>query len=1171
MKIIINERDFRKELHRILVKMRLTLCFLFVISSCWAATESYVQNAEVTITKSSMTLKELIDVIESKTEIIFIYNDADIDVNRKVQTIRGRHAVLDVLDREFLGTTIKYKVFDRQIALYKAEAEAPTEVNLTAMIEQQQRGKPVSGTVVDTNGEPVAGANIAEKGTANGISTDAEGRFTLNVQPDATLLVSYIGFASQEMKIIDSKPLIIIMNEDAQALEEVVVVGYGVQKKVNLSGAVNAISSQALKNRPVTNANVALQGLSPNLNIIRSSGMTTQAPDINIRGFTSINGGSAFILVDNVPVSPEELSRMNPSDIESVSVLKDASSAAIYGARAAFGVLLITTKTAKNEDIQVDADYTFSLRTFDNLPEISLDISELMRIQNIMSRNPERFNDAAIEYGRRRMQDLSLPEILGPGREKGGINDRLIRDGEWEYYGVYDWLDMVYKDHSPSRTANVRIAKKGDKLAYSVSGGLFDQDGMLNYGNDSYKRYNFRGNATYDLSDRWKLGTNISFNHSDYNMNSGLDANDAWNFYYFSGSYVTHGIYNPDGTYTECGIRIGELLDGGRAITVTDATQLSFNTKFDILKNVWSINADANIRITNQDKDVTSFPVAGQIKPDGTNAPERNLVSLTRNGSRYTVYNLYTNFDKIFAGKHFVSAVLGFNQEHTYYNDFTATQYKLITESLPTIQLALEDLQRSQDIGELSLQGIFGRFNYIYDNKYIIEADGRRDGSSRFPKGSKWGFFPSFSAAYVLSHEGFFENIRKNLNISNLKLRASYGSLGNQDVKGYYPYVASMGFLNQINPVINGSRPMAITAPESNAGAITWETVSTLNAGIDIAFCNNKLDFSFDKYTRYTKNMLTKSKTLPGVYGISEPLSNAADLETKGWELSIGYRDEINVGGSPLSYSLRFFLADSRAWITRYDNPNKNLSDYYEGQEVGEIWGYTTLGYFASDEEATSWADQSAVGNSANSYKFYAGDLKFADINNDNKINNGNNSAIDPGDMKIIGNDRERFPYSVDVDAAWKGIDLRVFFQGTGHRDAYPTASTNGTLFWGIYRTPWISPSVKNLDNWTPENTDAYFPRLKPSIGANGELAKVQTKYLQNASYLRLKNLTLGYTLPFSVLKTWHVNNLRVFFTGENLFTYHHIEVPGNDPERFDTIFYPFQKTYSLGLSINFK
>ena len=1040
----------------------------------------------------------------------------------------------------------------------------------------QQR---ITGTVTDATGEPVIGANVVEKGvTANGTITDADGKFTLTVKAGATLTVSYVGYVSQDVLVGAQTVLNITLAEDLQALEEVVIIGYGTQKKANLSGSVSVIPAKALENRPVTNVNTAMQGLAANVNITRPSGRPSAVAGINIRGFTSINGGEAFILVDNVPTTATELARINPSDIESISILKDAAAAAIYGGRSAFGVVLVTTKTAKSDKIQVSADYTYGIKQFDNLPETlyGANTPEYMRLANIVSHDPNRYNAAAIAYMEARVKDPSLPEIIGPGRENGGVNDRQINDGEWEYYGMYNLYDVMLRKNSANQTANFSVSQRGERLAYAASGGFYTEEGMLNYGNEDYRRFNFRGNASYKLTGRWTLGTNIAFNRLDQKSSLDRGEGDFW-FYRLHSNYPTQPLYNPDGTWTQDGGNNVGSVTAGRIISIEDRTTLSFNTKFDILKDVWTLNADATFKTMNYDEDAWGQATPYENKP-GKNS-SRNLssgVSASRNYERQTVYNLYTNFNKTFAEKHSIGAMAGYNQEEFVENKLGVVMNNLITMSLPNIMLAQEGLTRGQSISELALRGVFGRLNYIFDNRYILEANGRYDGSSRFRKGQRFGFFPSFSAAWVASQEAFMESLGESIQLSNLKLRGSYGSLGNQNLDyNYYPTYANMGQY-QTGILIDGSRPFAMSTPGVVTGGLTWETVRTVNGGIDLGFLKNRLTVEIDVYTRYTENMLTASGALPDVFGAGSPTANAADLKTKGWELTLGWRDAVQLAGSPLNYGVRFLLADNRTRITRFDNnPDKRLGEYYEGQELGELWGYTTLGYFESDAEVAAWADQSALGNSDNNYMFYRGDLKFEDVNGDGKVNNGSNTLAEHGDLKLIGNNRERFPYSLNLDADWKGFDLRLFFQGVGKRDAYPTTAHNGIFFWGLHGVVWANGNTKNLDRWTEENPsqDAFFPRIKSYLGNDGELAKVQTRYLQDASYMRLKNLTLGYTLPSQLTQKWKVNNLRVFFSGENLFTFHHIQVKGNDPEKFGdgtAIYYPYQHTWSFGLNIGF-
>ncbi|MDR1102533.1 MAG: TonB-dependent receptor [Tannerella sp.] len=1022
----------------------------------------------------------------------------------------------------------------------------------------------ISGTISDTDGLPLPGVNISVKGTTTGIVSNEDGKYTIQAPGSTAVLVfSYIGYTTQEIRAGNQAVLNVVMQESSQALEEVVVVGYGTQKKVNLSGAVSTISAKTLANRPVTNANLALQGLAPGMNIQMSDSYALNAPGINIRGFTSINGGDAFILVDNVPVTASELSRINPADIESATVLKDAASAAIYGARAAFGVVLITTKTARSEKLTVEANVNYGFRSFLNFPEMSDDIYEFMKIQSIFANDPARFSDEEKAYAKRRMEDPSLPATLHPDQ---ALNPSNRASGKWEYYAVSKWADILMNSSSPVQTYDMRVAQKTEKLSYAISSGYYRQDGMMKTLNDVLTRYNFRGNANYKLTRWWDVGSNITFGRRVFDCATLLD--DSWNYYRVIQTYPNVPVYTPEGYYADSWV--GYLHEGGTTKRNLNETQVSFNTTVNLIDDMWSVKADANFKFTDDRRDTQQKSYTTSSGPGQTSISGNPYASLSNAFERYTVFNIYTDFHRTFAQKHFLMAMAGFNQEYFRSESSSISADNLLTNSLLTIQLTSPSstVNKSHGINTLALRGVFARLNYIYDSKYILELNGRRDGTSRYQKSDRFGFFPSASLAWTLSNESFMKSLNDALRISNLKLRGSYGVLGNQNIDNvYYPYIATMGVTSAIGPLIDNAQPLAITQPGVVSGDLTWETVRTINGGIDLGLLNGKFDLSFDRFVRYTEDMMTKSKTLPAIFGAGEPRTNAADLKTNGWEVSAGWRDQFALAGSPFNYSARLMISDSRTFITRYDNPDKVLSDYYEGQEIGEIWGYETLGYFASDAEAAGWADQSAVGNGR---PFLAGDLKFKDKNSDGFINQGSNTVDDPGDRRIIGNNRNRLPYSLDLNADWKGFDLRIFLQGVGKRDAYPSESHNGEFFWGQYNTPWGGMIEKNLDNWDYKGDAGYFPRMKPDIANNGELAKVQTKYLQDASFMRVKNLTVGYTLPEQLTGKWRIDRLRVYFSGENIFTFHHMEVPGNDPERNDNVYYPFMKVVSFGLNIGF-
>lgn len=950
----------------------------------------------------------------------------------------------------------------------------------------QQKGKTVSGVITDAYGA-VIGANVVVKGTTTGTVTDVDGKFTLaNVPADAVLQISYIGYVAQEVGVGGQTVFHITLKEDSQSLDEVVVVGYGVQKKVNLSGAVQAIGDEDIVNRPITNINVGLQGLVPNLNISRGSGRANEAPSLNIRGMGSINGDDAFILVDNVPVSAAELARINPSDIENVSVLKDASAAAIYGARAAFGVVLITTKRAKSDKLQINASGNFGFRTRGEHPEYVTDPVTVMEMKNEAARPlySSLFSQQQIEYATQMKNDPSLPVIA-----TDPTNSNL-----WAYYGSTDWQSEAFGNTAATYTADFNISKKDEKLSYYVSGGYYQENGLIQYGDEKLKRFNFRSNAELKLTDWWTAGANIAYTNSRYNSPTVMD----------TGTNIFHQINrtpslsvpkNPDGTWTSDGAgTLGALAEGGESTNLVNEVQVSISSKFNLIKDIWTLNADANFRFTNNNTDRYWMPVPYKTGPNepvqystgsfGSN----DYASFTSRDTRYSVYNIYSNFVKTFNEKHFLNVMAGFNSELTDYRYNYSARELLITGNLPEINLATGTQTASNSRYQLALQGFFGRVNYIYDNRYIFEFNGRYDGSSRFPHNSQWGFFPSGSIAWSIVNEDFFKNIAEKLHMSNFKLRGSYGALGNQvvtrdDSEVYYPYIASMSS-GKISQILDGEQPIAVYQPALVSAAFTWENVSTGNFGVDLGFLNNRLTASFDIYKRITTNMVTASKELPSVVGASAPLANAADMKTRGWEVSMEWRDQFNLGGSPFRYGVKFNIADSRSFITKFDNyvdlyddngnkigETSRIDNYYVGMEVGEIWGFVNDGRFASQAELDA-LDQTEVGEDDQSYRFYIGDTRYKDLNGDGKITWGDKTLANPGDRKKIGNSRIRLPYSFNIDAAWKGFDLSAFFQGVGKRDWYPGAGN--FYFWGIYAQPWTNVTVKNMDHWTEDNPDAY-------------------------------------------------------------------------------------------------
>lgn len=1062
------------------------------------------------------------------------------------------------------------------MGITSSTAYAVTDSSVTNVRVAQQNGTCV-GIVKDAAGETLIGVSVVAKGTTNGTITGINGDFSFsNVKKGDIIQVSYVGYVTQEIKW-DGKPMNIILKEDTQALDEVVVVGYAVQKKVNLSGAVDAISSKALENRPILNMGQGLQGVIPNLNISISDGAANTAPSFNVRGITSLNAkgdavsGEPLILVDNIPTTASELSRLNTNDIESISVLKDAASGAIYGARAAFGVVLVTTKRAKTDKVAVSVNAYYSTRKVTRLPEHVTDPYTVM----IMKK--------AAAYPLYPMYDEKQIAIAKSFSENPN-QERVVLDPNdpesWAYYGSTKWMDEVYESSAPSYTVNFNVSQKTKKASYYLSGEYARQDGMLNYGNDIYERYNMRGKVDYQIASWLNLSNNTSFVQRTYDQPS-FGRSDWGMADYFHQVNRTNSLsvpQNPDGTWTaDGGGLLGALQEGGRKLNDSREFSTTFALTLDLIKDVWQVKADATWR---RDSEMNRNSYHNYLYKTGPDKPEQLSGRPTRayrssGFYNYNVYNVFTDFHKTFAKKHYVQALLGFNQETKRTNSFTMSRNDLISPAFPTPELATGDMSVGESITEWAVRGMFFRANYIYDDKYILEVNGRYDGTSRFPKKDRFGFFPSGSVAWVVSNEKFMENLKQNIGMDLFKVRGSYGVLGNQNV-GAYSYIPTMD-PGKIGQILDGSQPVAVYAPgivDEVSGMVsrtlTWEQVKSVNGGIDLMFFKSRLSASFDYYVRYTEGMLTKSKTLPSVIGTKEPHTNAANLKTKGWELSAKWNDQFSLAGSPFHYSVKVAISDSRSFITKYDNPNNRLGDYYEGQEIGEMWGLTTDGFFQNEEELNS-LDQSAVGEDDQSYKFYVGDLKFADLNKDGKINKGDWTLANSGDFRKIGNSTSRYPYSFDLSADWKGFDVRGFFQGVGQKDWYPGGGNH--YFWGIYAQPWTNVQTHNLDHWTLENPNAYYPRVKAYIAesSGSELACVQTKYMQDASYLRMKNLTVGYTLPQILTNKWSIERLRFYFSGENLFEFSHLKA-NLDPEALNSssATYPLQRSYSFGVNLTF-
>lgn len=1129
-------------------RIKLLLLLVGILHLC--AFDAHSQNARVTVHHTNEPLQLILNDIESQTDYLFIVINSSVDVKQKYSVSAKSKPVYAVLDLLFKGKDVNYKMSGNHIVLSHKAKDGKN-------VEKKTDKRVLTGYVKDDSGEPLIGANVHIKGDAQGTITDANGFFRLQGDYDSStkLEISYIGMEAKEFAVGSQSNFDIVLRDNAEQLEEVVVVGYGTQKKINLSGAVEAVSGDVLKSRSVNNVGAMLQGLVPNLNITVNGGQLNQTPSFNIRGATSINeGGVPLILVDGIPTDEAEFSRMNSADIESISVLKDASSAAIYGARAAFGVILVTTQKGKSEKINFSFNNTVNIRTLGRMPEVVKDPYIQASYKDIMGAPwYDLYSEEELEYAKKRSLDPSLsPAMINPKDPN-----------KYTYLGATDWFHELYSNTGISHSHNISLSGLTKKTSFYFGGEYFGEKGMIKYNTDQANRYNLRSKVSYQVTDWLNISNNTTMTYYTYTAPSSLDS--GWLYKQIHNANALTVPKNPDGSWTENGAKyIAGVMVGGESDTkeLQAQSQLSFDLQ--LIKNVWSIKGDFAVKFWNKHKDYWESDQAIEYK-DGPDCLPKDLgwsdfAKSEHDNSRYTLFNIYTNFNKKF-GKHDIGATIGFEQQVESAQYFTGQRDGLISNSVPNISVSSGEKSLYDSRYSWATRSGFYRLNYIFNDRYIFEANGRYDGTSRFRKEHRFGFFPSFSGAWIVSHEKFFQPIKDVMN--NAKIRASYGWLGNQNV-GYYEYISNMTFY-ECNYLLEGKKHIGVGSPYLISNDLTWEKVNTINFGLDMGFFKNRLTFSGDIYRRNTKDMLTNGEKLPGVLGVDSPRKNAADLKSEGWEISIGWQDNFMLASKPFNYSVKFNLSDSRAEITKFNNEDGDLDDYYKGWHLGDIWGLTTEGFFQSEEEIRNHANQWEVTAYPGDRPLAPGDLKYKDLNNDNKINKGRWTVDDHGDFSIIGNTMPRYCYGADINASWNGFDFRVLLQGVGKKDWYP----NVFNFFGIYRAPWSDVYTNNLDHWTPENPNGYFPRLKSYTAETaGDMSIAQTRYLQNAAYMRIKNITFGYTVPKNITRKIKVDQIRVYFSGDNVAEFTSL-CKNVDPEGLG-LSHPMQRVFSFGLNLNF-
>lgn len=1068
-------------------------------------------------------------------------------------------------------------------------------LQLTAGVNPQQTNLPpsqqqkeISGSVKDRNGQSLPGVTIVVKGTTTGTISDANGDFSLSIPSGAQILVfSFVGMKTQEVQIGNQTTFKMVLGEEEIGLDEVVVVGYGTQKKANLTGAVDQVTSESIENRTMSNLSQGLKGMVPNLNIRILDGKPNQSPSYNIRGLTSVGqGGSALILIDGVEGDP---SMINPNDIASISILKDAASASIYGARAAFGVVMITTKNPSKGKTSITFSSNFAIRKPIAVPDLVTDGYTFAKMFSESFYNWENTLPAAVnktlKFSQAYLDELKRRSTSPLATDKEVEIDPVT--GDYVYYASADKYKELYKDYTTGTEQNIAISGSSETTSFLLTGRLLSQNGIFRYNTDNYGMANIRGKGSVQVFPWLRFDNNSEYSSMNYYnpLNVG-EGSGIWRNIGDEG-HVLAPMFNPDGTLTmSAAYNVGDFWYGKNGITTKKRlfkSTTGFATNF--FKDKFRIKGDFTFRANDNNENQRRVPVPysnhpGVIAYVGTTT---NDLRVNYNTTQYLATNLYAEYENTIGGVHYLKVLAGYNYEESTWKRLITQRNGLIFEDAKDINMALgQSITTEGGYEKWNIQGGFSRINYIFKDKYLLEMNGRYDGSSKFPSNQQFGFFPSFSAGWRVSKESFW-NVSDKI-ISDLKIRASYGSLGNGNI-GSYQFLELFN-ITQSGRILNAVKPQTTRNPNVIPDNLTWETATTQNIGLDFSMISNRLRFVGDAYKRNTTDMFIPSMTLPGVFGADAPKGNYGGLKTTGWEASLAWKDGFNVRTKPFNYEVRLTVADNKSIISKYNNPEKVLTDYYEGQEIGEIWGYETEGFFVDAADIAAHADQTLFKNTSSGANF-PGDLKLLDSDKSGKVDYGTNRIGNTGDKKIIGNSAAHYTYTINLNAEWNNIFISAFFQGVGKQQWWP--SSEASLFWGQYNRPYNPiPKWQLGEFWTPENTNAYLPRYVSRLANRSGSMLVeapQTKYLQNIAYLRLKNIQIGFNLPKSIVSKIGASNVKVYFSGENLWTMSplykitrdlDVENTGPSDQLFtssnagDGYNYPMMKNVTFGLSVTF-
>lgn len=1130
--------------------MKLT-CALLLASSIGVHATGYAQTEHINIQVTNTSTEKVLAAIEEQTDYLFVYDKSEVNLKRKATINAVNKSTSEVLSTLFDGTDVIYTMEGNNIMLMKKQrGDARGAMNVAQTIT-------IKGKVVDASGEPVIGANVVVKGTTNGTITDLDGNFSLEVSKGSTLVVSFIGYVNYEQKIGNQKVLSITLKEDSKTLDELVVVGYGVQKKVNLTAAVETVNSDVLDNRPVKSAAEMLEGVVPNLNVSTLSGAPDAQSSLNIRGFTGMNSkGSPLVLVDGVEQS---LDMVNPNDIDNISVLKDAAASAIYGSRAPYGVILVTTKSGeKGKKVSINYSGTYQLNQPSMLPHSASSVDFANSLNAAMNNSlKEGVYQADVIQ---KMQEY----IDGKRTDFNEIRPNGWWGEHWDAYANTDYFGHAFKNVSQNTTHDLSLSGGTAKSSYYAGLGYNYREGIYNTDLDKFNRYSAVFKLDTEVTDWLKFKFNTRYVRQETtrpNYRNASGGADSDNHFWQELAYFPNiPIKNPDGSYNR--LSAMPILEGmqGDIEAKKDDLWLTGGVEITPLKGLsikgnfsWNTQSSSIDRVTKQ---YYIEEPNGQVVR-GARSANVDKVYKGTNRSNYYTLDLTVDYHKQW-NKHDFSALAGFQLEQKENNGMNGSSNGLYTPELPSINTSWGDNLSLREVkNHWSTMGYFFRLSYNYDSRYLLDVNGRYDAASKYPSNSRWAFFPSVSAGWNVANEKFWP-IKA---ISTLKFTASIGKLGDQG-GGNYLYLPTMGTGSMNDVILGGERPPYVTMPGIVAPNITWAKPRSIGFGVELGAFKNRLRAEYYWYQRTTKDQLGPAEKLPEVLGTNPPQTNNAVSETRGWELSLSWRDKAcELADHPLNYNVRFILSDYVGYVVEYPSNISGIrGGWTRGQKFGQLYGYESAG-IATNKETL----QNSVlpGNGW----YYPGDLMFVDRNGDGRIDSGiGGTWYSMGDQKEIGYTYPRYKYAINLGADWNNISVSMFLDGVGKECRY----LNNFFTFGQTGS-WSSRTMfeqhAELGYWSQTNPGAFFPRQYES---SKNFSPTNDQYKINLSHLRIKNLTFGYTMPEQIVSKMKLSRLSFNFTIENLGFIYNKSWLDLDPQmiRNGAGGYPIQRTYSFGVKV---